>query len=233
MGDGDPERGCATFTDRDVWGDVSARLFARQFIADGADDLDGVCGGRRNRSDRKHHALYRKGHDAGTGRVSGSPRNWIHRRFDEHFADGGVHSNFADGRNRGEAFPRVCGDAERGGGNLDGGVADDHADDVREIPEGGDGTQTQFSLPHERARLSVAARYVRHGASLGFAPSAGDAAGDLRDDWAGNIPLHRDSEGIFPATGYRALERRNSGGAGYFLQCHAEETDAIYSDREG
>ena len=43
-----------------VWCHVPAGLFARQPVADGADDLDGVRGGRCDRDDREHRSLPRR-----------------------------------------------------------------------------------------------------------------------------------------------------------------------------
>ena len=47
-----------TFADRDVRGDVPVRVQPGQPVADGADDLDGVRGGRRDRGDGEHHAAH-------------------------------------------------------------------------------------------------------------------------------------------------------------------------------
>ena len=41
-----------------------AGLYDRQPVADGADGCDRLCGGRRDRGDRKHHALSGNGHEA-------------------------------------------------------------------------------------------------------------------------------------------------------------------------
>ncbi len=59
--------------------------------------------------------------------------NRFHSAVDEHVADGGVHSDSDDGRNRGAAVPRICGDAEYCDCGVVGGVADNDSDDVREM----------------------------------------------------------------------------------------------------
>ncbi len=57
-----PQRCGSRFADRHFRRDVSAGLQHRQSVSDGADDLDRLCGGRRDCGDREHHALSRTGH---------------------------------------------------------------------------------------------------------------------------------------------------------------------------
>ena len=61
------QRRRAAVADRHVRRDVPARLQPRQPLADGADHLDRLRGGRRDRGDREHHALSRAGHGAVRG----------------------------------------------------------------------------------------------------------------------------------------------------------------------
>ena len=93
----------------------------------------GFRGGRCDRGDREHHATYRRWHEALRRGDAGFARNWIHGALDEHVAGGRVHPDPADGRHRGPAIPRICGDAEYCDCGVAAGVADDDADDVREI----------------------------------------------------------------------------------------------------
>ncbi len=55
-----PRRGAAAVADRHVRGDVAAGLRAGQSVADGADGLHRVRGGRRDRHDRERGALHRE-----------------------------------------------------------------------------------------------------------------------------------------------------------------------------
>ena len=52
--DHDPQPGPAVLDCRNLRGDVSVRLFARQPLDDGADAIGGICGGRRDRDAGKH-----------------------------------------------------------------------------------------------------------------------------------------------------------------------------------
>jgi multidrug efflux pump len=64
-----PQRGRAGVADRHLRGDVPVRLQHRQLVADGADHLHRVRGGRRHRGDREHHALHRAGNVADGSRA--------------------------------------------------------------------------------------------------------------------------------------------------------------------
>ena len=61
LGHRDSRRGRAGLAGRHLRCDVSARLFDRQPVADGAHDLHRLRGGRCHRGDRKHHPLSRGG----------------------------------------------------------------------------------------------------------------------------------------------------------------------------
>ncbi len=54
-----PQRRRSGFAARNVRRDVSGGLQHRQSFADGADHFHRICGGRRHRRHRKHHALPR------------------------------------------------------------------------------------------------------------------------------------------------------------------------------
>ena len=110
--------------------DVPAGLLARQPVADGADDLHRLRGGRRHRHDREHRALHRGGAlSAGSGAARrGTDR--LHHRVADGFADRCADSVALHGRHRGPAVPRVRGNAERDHSFLGHHFADADADDV-------------------------------------------------------------------------------------------------------
>ena len=121
----------AGFADRHLRGDVPVRLQPRQSLADGADHLHRIRGGRRHRGDGKHHAPHGERHDALCGRAEGREGDRLHGLLDQHVADRRLHSHAADGRNRRPALPRIRDHAFDGHRRVDGDLADHHADDVR------------------------------------------------------------------------------------------------------
>ena len=131
---GDPhsERRRSRIPDRDLRGDVSARLLDRQPVAHGLDDRDRLRRGRRDRRHREHHAAPRDGRGAPRSGPDRSPGDRLHRLLDQHFARRGLHSDPADGRNRRAALPRVRHDAVDRDPRVDGHLPDDDADDVRD-----------------------------------------------------------------------------------------------------
>ena len=122
------------FADRHVCRDVPAGLQPRQSLADGADHLNRICGGRCDCGDGEHLAASRRGHEPDESRVRGLEGDRVYHFLHQHVADRGLHSHSADGGNRRQAVPRVCDHAFDGDRHVHGGVADDHADDVRLRP---------------------------------------------------------------------------------------------------
>ena len=117
--------------DRHVRSHVPARLQPEQSVADGTDYRDRVRGGRRDRRRREHLAPSRERDVAGRGGPPGRRRDRVHRRLDQPVAGRGVHSDPSDGRHCRPSVPRGGGHADGGDHGLDGGLVDDHADDVR------------------------------------------------------------------------------------------------------
>ena len=115
---------------------VSVRLLAEQSLADGADHLHRVRGGRRHCGAGKRNAPRRGRDEALSSRTVGRTRNRLHRGLHEHVADRGVHSHSADGRHGRAAVPRVCRDSQRRHCGFAGGLAHHHADAVRPLSEG-------------------------------------------------------------------------------------------------
>ena len=129
-----PEHCRAAFAGGNIRRHVSAGLQPGQSVAHGAGDFHRLRGGRRDRGAGKHHALRRTRHGCGAGGLQRSGGDWVYRAFHEHLAGGGVHSIADDGRNRGAAVPRVRGYAEHGDRSFAAGIADHHADHVRQVP---------------------------------------------------------------------------------------------------
>ena len=95
--------------------------------------------------------------EAGMGRIDaaapGRARGRLHRRVHEPVADRGLHPDPADGRHRRPPVPRVRRHALDRHPDLDGGVADHHADDVRLRAAPAQRPPAGPLLPLERARL--------------------------------------------------------------------------------
>ena len=67
-------------------------------VADGADSLHRIRGGRRHRDARKHHAPHRARRGAVRGGAQGLQGNRLHHHFHDRVAGGGVHSGAVHGR---------------------------------------------------------------------------------------------------------------------------------------
>ena len=129
-----PERGGAAFAGRHVRGDVRPGLQPGQPIADGADHLHRLRGGRRHRDDREHLALHRSGRSADGSGAQGRGANRLHHSFAHRFADRRADSAVVHGRRGGTPVPRVCRNACRHHRHFRGRLADAHADDERAHP---------------------------------------------------------------------------------------------------
>ena len=167
--DADSQRGRAGVAGRHVRRDVPVRLLDQQLHADGADHRHRLRRRRRDRRPREHGAPRREGHGAVRRGAAGRARSRVHRAVDEPVADRRVHSDPADGRDRGPAVPRVRGHAVDRDPDLARGVADDHADDVRAAAASGGAAQDGAPRRVERAGLRRACS-----TSIGRA-SAGDS----------------------------------------------------------
>jgi multidrug efflux pump subunit AcrB len=125
-----PSGGGAAVAGGHVRRDVHARLQPRQPIAHGTDDLHRFCGGRRNRDDREHFALSRRGRQADDGRSQGRGTDRVHDHVADDFAHRRADSASVHGGRSRPALPRICGDAGGHDRDLGGRLADSHADDV-------------------------------------------------------------------------------------------------------
>ncbi len=115
--------------------DVPAGLQLEQSVADGADHFHRLRGGRRDRDDREHFALSRRGQASAPGRAARFRADRVHHRLAHRLAHRGADSAAVHGRHRGPAVPRVRGDVERDHPGLGDRFAHADADDVREDPE--------------------------------------------------------------------------------------------------
>ncbi len=103
--DGDPGRRGAVVTDWHVRCDVPGGLQPRQPVVDGAHDLDRLRGRRRDRDDREHHALHRRGKIAARCGARGQPSDWLHDHLAHGLARGGADPVALHGRRRRSAVP--------------------------------------------------------------------------------------------------------------------------------
>ncbi len=119
----------------------------------------------------------------------------LHRVVDEPLAGGRVHSAPADERHRRPVVPRVRGHDGDGDRDLDGRVADSHADDVRASPQGRGAARPV--VPVERTRLSFGHQRLRPHARRRAAIRDRDAARPDRHDRADGFPLRARAERVF------------------------------------
>ena len=132
--------------------DVAGRLFDRQSVADGARGLGRLRRRRRHRHDREHLPQPGKGPLAAARGDRRRAADRLHGRLDQHFADRGVHSAAVHGRHRRPAVPRILRHARVRDRDLDGGVADRHADDLRAFhPRNPERGQARASIAWSKA----------------------------------------------------------------------------------
>ena len=145
---------------------------------------------------------------------------------------GGLYSHPADGWDRRKIVPGICSHVERRHRRFAVCIADDDADDVRQIPEIGERQKTREALSSASERVFQARpENVCGRLALGSAPPASDACGDRRDDLLERLSLYRHSQGFLPAAGYGAHERVHPGRAGHFVSVDAAEVEAIHRYR--
>ena len=129
-------------------------------------------------------------------------RDRVHRRLHQPVARRGVHSDPADGRDRRPPVPRVRGDADGGDHGVDGGLADDYADDVRAAsPARQLGTHGRLYALSERG-FACDTRALRARARAGAAPPARHAGPHCSRRWRPTFTSNAHSEGILPAAGH-------------------------------
>ena len=95
------------------------------------------------------------------GRALGRAGDRLHGLLHQHLADRRLHSAAADGRHHRASVPRVRHHAFRRDPGLDGGLADDHADDVLARSALRERHQARQALQLERADFQRAARRIR------------------------------------------------------------------------
>ena len=139
--------------------DVARRILDRQSVADGAGDLGRLRGRRRHRHDREHVPQPRAGHGAVSGGAGRRQADRLYRAVDQPVADRGVHAADLHGRDRRPAVARILADADLCHRGLDRGLADDHADDLRALHQGGDLGSRDLVRPRwSRARCRASSR---------------------------------------------------------------------------
>ena len=136
-----------------------------------------------------------------------------------------------DGRHRGAAVPRVCGDAFGRHRRFHGDLADGHAHDVR--PPAAAARRTRLALPRQRARLHLDRQRLRPDALRGAAPLVPHAAGSAGHHRAERVSVHPCAQGLFPAAGQRPPDGPDSGRPGHFLPGHGPDPAAGGGDRRG
>ena len=135
--------------------DVPLRLLARQPLAHGAHDLNGVRGGRRDRRPRERHPLPGKRGIAPPGRAVRDQGDRLHGPVHEHFARCRVHPDPPDGRHGGQALSGICRNAFGSDHGLAPRIAHHDADDVRHDPEAGETRRSRHPVPGKRTDRST------------------------------------------------------------------------------
>jgi multidrug efflux pump subunit AcrB len=102
----------------------------KQSHHDGAHHFDGVCGGRRDRDDRKYFPLHRGWRQADGCGLEGRRADRFHHSVSDCIADRRTDPSALHGRYRGQAFPPVRGDSRGDHCVLRIRISDPHADDV-------------------------------------------------------------------------------------------------------
>ena len=206
----DSQRGRAARHRRHLRDHVSAGLFAQQPVADGADHLDRVRGGRRHRGAGKRDAPRGGRHGTARSRAAGLARNRLHRDVDEHLADRGVHPDSADERPDWPALPRIRHDHQRGHRDFHGGVADHDADAVRAFSQTSR-SQTWLRLPRQREGLHPPQLGLQAFPGLGVAPPALGLRDCRHHRLRQRLPVHHRAQGLLPAAGHRTHDGHHHG----------------------
>ncbi len=191
--------------------DVSDGVQPRQSLADGADDLDRVCRRRRDRRAGECRAAHRGRDGPARGGAARRARGRLHGPLDERVADRGVCADPVDGDCR-AAVPRIRDDAVGGDHHLAARFADPDADDVRLHVRVSLATDLRWpALSRQRLGFHSFAEFLRADADQ-RAAAPGMVMLVLAVTVCLNIfLLNSDPEGILPATGYRADDRRHPG----------------------
>ena len=132
----------------------------------------------------------------------------------------------AHGRHRRTAVPGVRQHAVPGHCGVAGDLADDDADDVRDVPSPGcrQGSCGQ-SQEEDPARAGTIVLWADVG--LVAAPRAARHAGAVCNDCAELRPFHSNSKRILPATGHRPDDGRAAGRPEHLLSGNGNEAEAV------
>ena len=213
--------------------DVARGLLDRQSLADGARDLRRIRGRRRHRHDREHVPQSRTWHGAAARRDGRRAPDRLHRGLDQPVADRGVHAADLHGRHRRSSLARILADPDLRHRGVDRGVADDYADDLRALHQGGDVGSRDPARPGHRG-LAVAHRRVLYlDVASRAALSAAYAAGVLRHHRADGDALHQDAEGVFPDRRFRLHHRLDAGLSRHLVPVDADPAAAYGRYRDG
>ena len=215
---------------RHLRGHVSGRVQPRQPLAHGADHLHGFRRRRCDRGDRERHAVSGAGQGSVRGRAGRRRGNRLHRALDEPLAGGGVHSAAADGRDRRTPVPRIRRHDGDGDLDLDGGVADGHADDVR-APSQGARTSRPF-VRLERACVQRRDPRVRPHARRRPAVRHRDAPRPDRHDRVDRVPVRSRPKGLLPAAGHGTPGRVGASRSGQLISGDERPPAAAHGDRQ-
>ena len=133
----------------------------------------------------------------------------------------------------GRLLARVLADPDLRHRGVDRGVADDYADDLRALHQGGDVGSRDLARPGHRG-LAVAHRGVLYlDAASRAALSAAHAAGVLRHHRAHGDALCQDAEGLFPDRRFRLHHRLDAGLRRHFVSVDAGPAAAYGRYRDG
>ena len=201
---------------RHVRGDGVRGHVAGQPVADGADRRHRFRRRRRDRDDREHRALHRAGQGRTRSRRDRRTRDRLHGAVADGVPGRGVPAAAADAGRHRAPVPRVRVGADDRGHDLDAGVADPDADDVRLSASTGSiagGRRCARTPCRERqAHLVVTHRgCIRAQPRLGVRAPAPDHARRVGVGRGHDRALHRDPEGPAARTGHRSRHRRGPG----------------------
>ena len=156
---------------RHLRGDVPARLFARQYVVDGADGGHRVRGRRRHRRAGERDALHRARHATLRGDAEGRARGRFHGPGDESVLDRRLFAHSADGRDYRTLLPGIRCDSSRRHRHFADHFPDDDADALRPSQPAQGGGQAGLAAARGRADFRMGQARLRHVASLGAAQS--------------------------------------------------------------
>ncbi len=218
LGDGDPERRRAFGARRHLRDHVSAGLQPRQSL------LDGPCHRRRlrrrrcDRDAREHPSPYRGRADAEGSRHQGCGRDRLHHHLHQPVARRRLHPAAAHGRDRRAAVSRIRRHRRHDHRRFRRGLADLDPDDVRPVHAGRSGGKAWASL----YALGTGVRYPAHRlppqSRCRPSPPPHHLRRLSRHSGRDRLSLHRHSQRLLSAAGYRPHHRHLGGGPGHLLR---------------